>query len=187
MTRKNLLGRRALIAACVAAPAVAVTGGVASADPIGSALPAGKRRGAVVDTDSDGTEIYEVLDSEGTVVGYTLADEKLREMSVASSALAKEDSLDGSLQVQAQAAGGITSIAACAAAIAGFVALTVFPAARMAKLAWRLGKLTAKYGPKLVARIFGGARGIAGRTVERELIDLAKELSGVAALAACGI
>lgn len=187
MSEKMLVGRRALIAACVAVPAVAVTGGVATAAPVKIALPAGQKRGTVVETVEDGTKIYEVLDREGNVVGYTLDDDKLRQMSTASMALAQEDTLDGSLQIRVVTPSGVTSVAACAAAIAGFVALTVFPAARVAKLAWRVGKLTVKYGPTLVARIFRGARGIAGRTVEKELIDLAKSLTGVAALAACGL
>ncbi|GAA1719474.1 hypothetical protein GCM10009793_15820 [Brachybacterium phenoliresistens] len=181
-----MLGRRALIAACITVPAVAATGGAALADPAKSTLPAGQRRGAVVDTDDDGTKVYEVLDQKGEVVGYTLDDDKLRELSAAGAALDKQTSsgADGALQAQAAS---VSEVALCAAAISGFVVMTVFPAARVAKLAWRLGKLTAKYGPKLVARIFKGARGIAGRTVEKEIIEIGKELTGVAALQACGL
>ncbi|MFC0673649.1 hypothetical protein [Brachybacterium hainanense] len=186
MLKNSMLGRRALIAACVAVPAVVAGGGAALAEQPKTALPVGMKRGSVAETDEDGTKIYEVLDGEGNVVGYTFDEEKLRELSTAGAALDKEMSSGGDGAPQVQAA-SVSEVALCAAAIAGFVAMTVFPAARVARLAWRLGKLTAKYGPKLVARIFMGARGIAGRTVEKELIDLAKELTGVAALQACGL
>lgn len=190
MSKKStLVNRRALFAACVAVPTVVATGGAASAAPVTSekvTIPAGNRRGVVVDTEDDGTKIYEVLDRSGKVVGYTFDDNALSELSIAGKALGEEETLDGSLEVEAQA-GGATDVAACAAGVSAFVVMTVFPAARVAKLAWRLGKLTKKYGPKLVARIFKGARGVAGRTAEKEIIQLGKELTGIAALKACGL
>lgn len=140
-------------------------------------------RGRVVDTTDDGVKIYEVLGSGGGIVGYTFDERRLKELRAAGAAIHSEPEVNGAITVQV----GVTSVAACATAIAGFVAMTVFPAVRVAKLAWRLGKLVLKYGPKLVARIFKGARGIAGRTVENDIIDLGKALTGVTALASCGL
>ncbi|MFB9775075.1 hypothetical protein [Brevibacterium otitidis] len=180
----NVASRRTVLAACIAAPAILATGVAAEASSKKSAaIPQGHRRGRVTETMSDGTRIYEVVDERGEVVGFTFDDERLEVLQRASREIEREPEMEGAITVRGRG----TSVAACAAAIAGFVALTVFPAARVAKLAWRLGKLVAKYGPRLVARVFKGARGIAGRTVEKELIDLAKSLSGVAALKACGI
>lgn len=183
--RRKMLGRRALIAACVAVPAVAATGGTAVADQTNAVLLAGRRRGAVAGTGDDGAKIYELLDQEGKVVGYTLDDDVLRELR------ASVSDLDEGARIGAKEAGlqstGVTEVAACVAAIAWFAAQTVFPTVRVASLAIRLGKLVSKYGARTVARIFMGARGIAGRTAQQEIKDFALAASGIGGLMACGI
>lgn len=180
-----MLGRRALIAACVAVPAVAATGGVAVADPAKPTLPEGQRRGNVVGTGDDGSKIYELVDQKGTVVGYTLEDDKLRELNASVSDL-DEGARIGQQEAQLQASGA-TSVAACVAAIAWFAAQTAFPTVRAANIAIRLSKLVSKYGARTVARIFMGARGIAGRTAEQEIKEFALAASGIGGLMACGL
>lgn len=176
--------RRSLLASSLAVAAVVGVGGTAvAAMPAANALPAGHRRGPVAETASDGAKIYQVLDGHGKTVGYTFEDGDLATLKKSSQSVEREPEMDGAITVRSAG----TDVAACAAGIAGFIGLTIFPQVRLAKLAWRLGKLVAKYGPKLVARIFKGARGIAGQTVEKDIIEIGKELSGVATLAACGL
>lgn len=69
--------------------------------------------------------------------------------------------------------------------IVWFIGSTVFPGARGPEVAYKLAKLVGKYGANTVARTIKGARGIAGSTVEKDIIALAKELSGIGGLAAC--
>ncbi|KAA9084143.1 hypothetical protein [Microbacterium radiodurans] len=149
-------------------------------------LPAGQTRGAVVDVADGGVEIFEVVDATGTRVGYTLSAEDL---SAAHAAATQVDiATSEALTVRTQsAAASEVNVPLCVAAVAWFVAQTVFPAARVAALAARLAGLVSKYGVQTVARIFTGARGIAGRTAEQEIKEFALAATGVGGLAACGI
>lgn len=209
--------RNTAIAACVAVVATAVTAGPAIAVPqnpgsVAAAsenastptvieagalsLPDGQARGDVVDVAENGAEIFEVLDADGTRVGYTFSDAELAKINAAAAATAAElaQSTSGDEQTEAlqgdgpvfTAASGV-NVPLCVAAVGWFVAQTVFPAARVANLAVRLTGLVSKYGVQTVARILTGARGIAGRTAEQEIKDFALAASGVGGLAACGI
>lgn len=180
----SMIERRRIVAGGAGAALLALTSGIAAAAPASATelLPAGHRRGRIVTT-VESTPVYEVLREDGRVAGYTLAAADLRRAQAA----AGEVHLEVERAKGVATTDGITSVAACGAGILWFVAQTVFPSVKLAALAVRLGRLVAKYGARTVARIFLGARGIAGRTAEREIIDLAKALSGVAALAACGL
>ncbi|MCP3427080.1 hypothetical protein NBM05_13930 [Rothia sp. AR01] len=134
-----------------------------------------------------GVPIYEVVDGGGQVAGVTLPVDELKKLDEYAQHLRREFDAPPPRTGVVGAQANVTRVAACAAGIAWFIAQTVFPAARIANLAFRLGRLVSRYGARTVARIFMGARGIAGRSAEREIIDLAKSLSGVAALGACGI
>ena len=174
------------MAACVAVPAAALSTGVASADSNSqqSGLPEGQVQGAAVSTAEDGSQIFEVLDAQGNVAGYTFDAKKLGELQTVGTDLeAQSKDLDGA-EVQAA---GVTNVALCVAAVGWFVAQTVFPTVRIANLAIRLGGLVSKYGARTVARIFMGARGIAGRTAEQEIKEFALAASGIGGLAACGL
>ena len=116
-------------------------------------------------------------------MGFTLEEPKLKELNASSAEIDTAVKAD-SPQIQPAVA---TNVAACIAAIAWFAAQTVFPTVRLANLAVRLGGLVAKYGARTVARIFMGARGIAGRTAEQEIKDFALAASGVGGLMACGL
>ena len=184
--RAKMMNRRALMAACVAVPVAAMSAGTASAEqtPSTGALPDGQVQGSAVSTADDGTRIFEVLDAEGNVVGYTVDAGKRQELEAAAGDFqAQAQELDGE-QVQAAS---VTNVALCVAAVGWFIAQTVFPTVRIANLAIRLGGLVSKYGVSTVARILAGARGIAGRTAEQEIKEFALAASGIGGLAACGI
>lgn len=185
-TRAKLVNRRALMAACVAVPVAVLSTGTASAAPTDgvATLPEGQWQGPVVSMAEDGTQIFEVLDAKGAVVGYTLDADKRGELNAAA---AEFETQSKELEGQQFQAASATNVALCVAAVGWFVAQTVFPTVRIANLAVRLGGLVAKYGVKTVARIFAGARGIAGRTAEQEIKDFALAASGIGGLAACGI
>lgn len=185
-SRAKIVNRRALMAACVAVPVAALSAGAASAQQTSraSALPDGQRQGPAVSTADDGTPIYEVLDAQGKVVGYTVdAAQRAEFEAIAAEFDAQAQAADGE-NVQAA---GITNVALCIAAVGWFIAQTVFPTVRVANLAIRLGGLVSKYGVSTVARILAGARGIAGRTAEQEIKEFALAASGIGGLAACGI
>lgn len=186
----NFINRRTLMAACLVAPATALSTGVASAAPSGKNLLDGQSVGSAVATADDGSNIYEVLDAQGNRVGFTLEAAKLESLNASA---AEIDAETQAASPESQAASpeaqpaGATNVAACVAAIAWFAAQTVFPTVRIANLAIRLGKLVSKYGARTVARIFMGARGIAGRTAEQEIKEFALAASGIGGLMACGI
>lgn len=181
----KIVNRRTLMAACLATPAAALSMGTASAAPSTEKLPDGHQAGSVVGTAEDGSKIFEVLDEQGQRIGYTLEATKLEELHTAAADLDREAST-AQKEIQPRASGA-TTVAACVAAIGWFAAKTIFPSIRVASLAVRLGKLIGKYGARTVARIFMGARGIAGRTAEQEIKDFALAASGIGGLMACGI
>lgn len=131
----------------------------------------------------DSVPIFEVVTDDGRVAGCTLGSVELRQAQRA----AAEVHLHLEGQKGIASTQSFTTVAACGAGILWFVAQTVFPSVKPASLAWRLGRRVSQYGARTVARILLGARSIAGRTAEQEIIDRAKALSGVAALAACGL
>lgn len=180
----RIVNRRTLMAACLVTPAAALSMGPASAAPSGSTLPDGRTAGAAVATADDGSQIFEVLDADGNRVGFTLESGRLDELNATAASLEAEVNKAGEAQVEAA---GATNVAACVAAIGWFAAQTVFPTVRIANLAIRLGGLVGKYGVRTVARIFMGARNIAGRTAEQEIKDFALAASGVGGLMACGL
>lgn len=208
MTKKSSALRSLALSVCLAALVTTATAGPAtaangaptiaaafqddrttpnSAAPAPSTdLPAGQTRGAVVSVADGGVQIYEVVNATGNRVGFTLSAEDLR---AAHSAATQIDAVtSGAMTNQAQsAAASEVNVPLCVAAVAWFVAQTVFPAARVAALAARLAGLVSKYGVQTVARIFTGARGIAGRTAEQEIKEFALAATGVGGLAACGI
>lgn len=154
--------------------AASTTAGAVSGD-----LPVGYKRGKISAYEA-GAPIYEVIDNSGNIVGYTLSahDLKLTQRSLGELDR-KIKNLDFSKEVAPQ------NVVACAAGIGAFVVQTVFPAARVARLAWRLGGLVRRYGATTVARIFKGARGIAGRTAEQEIVDIIGALTGIDLLRSC--
>ena len=186
MNESDRMQRRSLLTGGVGLTAtvcLALSGVMAGAAPASATelLPAGHRRGRIV-ARVDSVPIFEVVTDDGRVAGYTLGAAELRQVQKAAAEVHLH--LDGQKGVASTQS--FTKVAACGAGILWFVAQTVFPSVKLASLAWRLGRLVSKYGARTVARIFLGARNIAGRTAEQEIIDLAKALSGVAALAACG-
>lgn len=195
MSQRNLLGRRALLAACVVVPAVAVSGGSASAAPIGSAMPGGFRRGTVVDTDQGGATVYEVLDGEGEVVGYSLDDDSRKVLDDSAPELQRQfdrvsrdrdytsDSPLGIANRQQAAAAG--SGLECGAAVALFIGTTVFPTARVAKLAARLAGLVKKHGVSKFVRILTGAVKISDNSMKKTFLEIAGALTGISSLGVC--
>lgn len=148
---------------------------------IDSDLPPDFMRRQVVEN-FEGYEIYEILDEEGKPRGFSLSQPAMKQLRAVARGI-DADINKGRVQYPRIQPAGVE----CAFAIAWFVGATVFPAVRIAKLAARLLILVRRLGIEKVARIFQGVRNIAGRTMEKEVLDLAKELSGIAALKACGI
>lgn len=179
--------RRLALSMGVAGLATCLVAGSTVANATDSDLPQGFRRGKVIDY-VDGRPIYEVLDSQGAAQGVALSAGDAKTVQASLKELDNELNTNTDRPWARQRYGAAPqSVTLCAAAIAWFVAQTVFPAAKFAKLAWRLGKLVQKYGARTVARIWRGARNITDRTAQQEIIDLAKALSGVGGLSACGI
>lgn len=180
----KIVNRRTLMAACLVTPVAAMSMGPASAAPSSQQLPDGQSVGAAVGAADDGSQIFEVLDSHGQRVGFTIEAAKLEQLNASAAGL--ETEVNDAEQLQAEPA-SVTGVAACVAAIAWFAAQTVFPTVRVANLAIRLGGLISKYGARTVARIFMGARNYAGRTAQQEIKDFALAASGIGGLMACGI
>lgn len=157
----------------VPVPVVPVVEGDGSSGPV--KLDVAHIVGQVVGTEGD-AEIREVHDGAGNVVGYTFDD--------ASRAL-HEATTVGSLI--AEQPGQYTTTAnfwTCSAAISWFIASTVFPSVRVAKLAWRLGGLVRKYGLRTTVRVLTGAHKLSSRTAQQEFKELALALTGVGGLQA---
>lgn len=191
MTRRQVKG---VTATAVLALALATVGPTAHADsstagdptpiaavPVIGSSPAPVRLGAahtvgtVVDTEGD-VEIREVRDGSGNLVGYTFDE--------ASRALHEGTTGD---RLSAEQPGQHTTAAnfwTCSAAVAWFIAQTVFPSVKIAKLAWRLGKLVRTYGPSTTVRVLTGARKLSNRTAQQEFRELALALTGVGGLQA---
>lgn len=189
LTEIMLNRRNLLVSGAVGLGSVIAGTTVATALEPSSDLPPGMKRGKIIDY-VEGAPIYEVVDEKGVAQGATFSSTELpkihRDLQDLGKELEKSKSSNhwrGSKPVAS--AQGVTEVAACAAAIAWFIGGTVFPWARGAKVAYRLAKLVGKYGANTVARIIKGARGIAGSTVEKDIIALAKELSGIGGLAVC--
>lgn len=190
-----MLGRRALFAACVVVPAVAASGGVASAAPAGPALPVGLRRGAASEADESGAKIYEVLDGEGRVVGYSVDDDSRKVLDDNGPELGRL--LDGAMrerrytsdsplaEANRQQVAAAGSGLECGAAIALFIGTTVFPSARVAKLVARLAGIVKKYGVKKFVRILTGAVKISDNSMKKTFLEIAGALTGISSLGVC--
>ena len=133
-----------------------------------------------------GGEITEVRDGSGNVVGYQVDEATRAALSALDQELqSRQDARSAATLQGAQVAVDGWRILKCTASISGFLALTVFPSARAAKLAVRIGGLVRKHGVKKVAQIL--TRTYRGSDVNAEAIfkEIAKEAAGVAALEVC--
>lgn len=130
--------------------------------------------------------VHEVVE-DGVVVGYALDAETQASLNALRAEMldiqgpAVPGVADGSMSAM-----GFFDVAKCVGALAGFVALTVFPTARAAKLAVRIGKMINKHGINKTAQIL--TRTYKGSDVNSEQIfkEIAKEAAGIGALSLCG-
>lgn len=129
-------------------------------------------------------QVSEVLGADGAVIGYAvdaetraLLDAVAREASV----FADSATVSGGEGAQTQS---VFKVAKCVAGVAAFIALTVFPTARVARLAVRVGQLVHKHGIKTVAQIL--TRTYKGKLDGQKIfLEIAKEATGVAGLSVC--
>ncbi|MBF0809435.1 hypothetical protein E4U03_12570 [Rothia nasimurium] len=173
--------RRAALTISLAGLATCLAAGSTTSNASEPGIPAGFKRGKVVDS-IDGHAIYEIIDSQGNPQGFVFSASDTRTIRAAFKEIDAELKASPATRSTSQ-----QSTALCAAAIAWFIAQTVFPTAKLAVAAWKLAKVAYKFGSHTVARVWRGARDMADRTAQQEIIDIAKALSGVGGLQACGI
>ncbi len=145
--------------------------GISPAD----AMPTGSLRA------TDDTYVVEVRDSSGTVIGYSVDPEVQANLSSLALQLGHQNGLSGN----AAETDDFFQVAQCVGAVSAFIALTVFPTARAAKVAVSLGKLVSKYGVQKTAQIL--TRTYKGNDIDAQQIflDFAKEAAGIGALSVC--
>lgn len=129
--------------------------------------------------------ITPVYDRFGAVIGYTVDQETRASLDGLAAELETES---GSTADDISADAGVMAldwwrVAKCTGSIAAFIALTVFPTARAAKLAVRLGRLAKKYGVKKLAKIL--TRVTKGKEADAIFKEIAKEALGIGALEVC--
>lgn len=144
------------------------------ARPSGSSLPTESE----VDEMLNSGEIVEKIGDDGAVSGYTLNPETSEALRSLKSKL-PADSPAGGVSTQSVDPG------ACALGIGSFIVLTVFPSARVASVAVRLGKLVGKYGVTKVARILTGSYKVSKRTWKDDFAGLVGAMTGISSLAPC--
>ncbi|MDY3048922.1 MAG: hypothetical protein SOR40_04010 [Rothia sp. (in: high G+C Gram-positive bacteria)] len=171
--------RRTALSIAFAGLSTCLVAGATTSYAADSDLPEGLKRGRILEY-VEGHPIYEVVDQAGNPQGVSLSASDTRTMQ------ASLRELDATLN-KPHSGNETQSVVPCAIAIAWFVGQTLFPAARIANLAWRLAGLVRRYGAHTVARIWRGARGLTDRTAQQEIIELAGALAGVGGLEACGI
>lgn len=176
-----ITNRRTAFTIGLAGFATCLTAGNTVSNASEPGIPAGFKRGKIVDS-IDSHAIYEVVDSQGNPQGFVFSASDTRTIRTAFKEIDVELNTASSSRGFSQ-----QSTALCAAAIAWFIAQTVFPTAKLAVAAWKLAKVARKFGAQTVARVWRGARDMADRTAQQEIIDIAKALSGVGGLQACGI
>lgn len=176
--------RRIAIATTASILLTCAVGTSAQAQP--SSVQPHASAGISADVLTSDPDVHEVV-QDGVVVGYALDDEMQASLSALGAEMLEIQGLGGPAAVDgSMSAMGFFDVAKCVGAIAAFVALTVFPSARAAKLAVRIGGLVNKHGINKTAQIL--TRTYKGSDIDAEKIflEIAKEATGVGALGLCG-
>ncbi len=131
------------------------------------------------------TQVIEVVDASGQVVGYTVDAATRAALDAVSRQIALSGDRSVALGGAAELDASVWDVAKCVAAISAFIAFTVFPTARAAKLAVRLAQLVNKYGVKKMAQIL--TRTYKGSDVNAQAIwkEIALAATGIGTLSVC--